>query len=83
MFRGVFGFFAFMFKGGMYMSSQPTQIGLDTIHPKWLERIAEQLKGLNYGSLTITIHDGHIVQLERTERTRFELEGAKERRQSR
>jgi len=43
MFRGVFGFFAFMFKGGMYMSSQPTQIGLDTIHPKWLERIAEQL----------------------------------------
>ncbi|MBG9737147.1 YezD family protein [Paenibacillus alvei] len=65
------------------MNSQPSQLELNSIHPKWLDRIAKQLKGLNYGSLTITIHDGHIVQMERTERTRFELESTKGRRHSR
>ncbi len=38
----------------------------------WLERIAESLEGLRYGNVQITIHDGKIVQIDRTERKRFD-----------
>ena len=37
----------------------------------YLEAIAAQLSGMSYGSLVITVHDGRVVQLERTEKTRF------------
>jgi len=38
----------------------------------WLELIAESVKGIQYGSVQIVIHDGRIVQIERTEKRRFE-----------
>lgn len=41
----------------------------------WLERIAESLSGIKYGQVHITIHDGRIVQIDRLERRRFELQG--------
>ena len=37
----------------------------------YLDAIAAQLSGMAYGSLVITVHDGRVVQLERTEKTRF------------
>ncbi|MNW25055.1 hypothetical protein D3C74_17870 [compost metagenome] len=37
----------------------------------WLNRIAEQLNDMEFGSLHITVHEGQIVQMERTERKRF------------
>lgn len=37
----------------------------------YLDAIAAQLSGMSYGSLVITVHDGRVVQLERTEKTRF------------
>jgi hypothetical protein len=36
-----------------------------------LDAIAAQLSGMSYGSLLITVHEGRVVQLERTEKTRF------------
>lgn len=39
----------------------------------WLERIAELLGGMEFGSLNIVVHEGQIVQMERTERRRYEL----------
>ena len=38
----------------------------------WQERILDQVSGLEYGSVLITVHDGRIVQIERTERKRFD-----------
>lgn len=38
----------------------------------WVERIVDQVSGLQYGSVNITVHDGRIVQIDRTERTRFD-----------
>ena len=38
----------------------------------WLELIAESVKGIKYGSVQIVIHDGRIVQIERTEKRRFD-----------
>jgi len=44
----------------------------------WQERILEQVEGLQYGQILITVHDGQIVQIDRTERTRYQLSSAKE-----
>lgn len=38
----------------------------------WKERIASQLNDMEFGSLHIVVHEGQIVQMERTERKRFE-----------
>ncbi|MFD0590769.1 YezD family protein [Paenibacillus sp. GCM10027627] len=38
----------------------------------WQERILNQVSGLQYGQVIITVHDGRIVQIDRTERTRFD-----------
>jgi hypothetical protein len=38
-----------------------------------LQLVAEQLRTLRYGTLQLTIHDGHVVQVDRVERTRLEL----------
>lgn len=45
---------------------------------EWLERIATQVNGLEYGSVLITVHDGRVVQIDRTERKRFEAGAAKQ-----
>lgn len=47
----------------------------------WLNRIVEQATGLQYGSVVITVHDGRIVQIDRTERTRYDQPSAKNQQQ--
>lgn len=42
----------------------------------WSERIIQSVNGLEYGTVQIVVHDGRIVQIERTERKRFEAEPA-------
>lgn len=37
-----------------------------------LSRIEHSIRGIRYGSVTITIHDGRIVQIERIEKSRFD-----------
>jgi hypothetical protein len=38
----------------------------------WIERILGSVRGMEYGSVNIIVHDGRIVQIERTERKRFD-----------
>lgn len=40
---------------------------------EWLKKIVEQVQGLAYGVVQITIHGGQIVQIDRTERSRFDV----------
>ncbi|THF76935.1 YezD family protein [Cohnella fermenti] len=42
------------------------------LNESWLERISDAVSGLQYGSVQIVVHDGRIVQIERTERRRFD-----------
>lgn len=49
--------------------SKPLQI--DDV---WAERILKSVSGLEYGSVQIIVHDGRIVQIERTERRRFQTD---------
>mgnify|MGYP001176970858 CR=1 FL=1 len=37
----------------------------------WKDRIAKSLQGIEYGQVQITFHDGEIVQIDRTVRSRF------------
>lgn len=39
----------------------------------WLSLVAEKVKSLHYGVIQIVVHDSHVVQVERTERHRFDL----------
>ena len=36
-----------------------------------LDHVAAALKGLRFGQVTVTVQDGVIVQIDRTERRRF------------
>ncbi|BBH21640.1 hypothetical protein Back11_29850 [Paenibacillus baekrokdamisoli] len=45
---------------------------------EWLERIATQVDGLEYGSVLITVHDGRVVQIDRTERKRYDAAANKQ-----
>jgi len=38
----------------------------------WLSLVAEKVKSMHYGVVQIVIHDSKVVQIERTERTRFD-----------
>jgi hypothetical protein len=37
-----------------------------------LRQIEEALRGLRFGQVTVTVQDGVVVQVERTERRRFQ-----------
>ena len=43
----------------------------------WNERITSALNGMEYGSVQIVVHEGRIVQIERTERKRFDQTAGK------
>jgi len=42
----------------------------------WLTVVADSVKSLNYGVVQIVVHDSRVVQVERTERTRFDVPSA-------
>lgn len=48
------------------------------VNQQWLERIADQVSGLQYGQVTITVHEGRIVQIDRLERTRYDQPSSKQ-----
>jgi len=39
----------------------------------WLSVVSEKVKSMRYGVVQIVIHDSKVVQIERTERTRFDV----------
>lgn len=38
----------------------------------WLAQIREKIGTLRYGEVRITVHEGRVTQIERTERLRFD-----------
>jgi len=47
-------------------------------HPadSWTRLLAEKLRHLRYGTIQLTVHDGRIVQMDCTERTRLPADAA-------
>jgi hypothetical protein len=46
---------------------------VDGVGDEWLKRIKDHVTGVEYGTVQITIHNGRIVQIDRTDRSRFDL----------
>lgn len=42
-----------------------------------IERIAQAIRSLKYGSIEVVVHDGRVVQIERRERVRLERDDAR------
>lgn len=40
--------------------------------PGWLEFVRQHVGSLRYGVVQIVVHDGHVTQIEKTERVRFD-----------
>jgi hypothetical protein len=40
--------------------------------PGWLDLVRWHVESLRYGVVQIVIHDGHVIQIEKTERVRLE-----------
>jgi hypothetical protein len=54
----------------MAENSEPT---LEEAAERWAQRqIEEALRGLQFGQVTVIVQDGVVVQVERTERRRFQ-----------
>lgn len=49
------------------------RMGLNKYDQSKIEHILAKLEELEYGSLTITVHDGEITQIDTTEKKRFPL----------
>ena len=43
----------------------------DASNAQFVEQIVKAIKGIRYGGVQITIHDGKVVRLERVERIRL------------
>ena len=56
---------------------------MNTDNQNWIEVIKEKLSGLRYGQILLTVHDGRVVQIERTEKTRLESSTTKPNRPTR
>jgi hypothetical protein len=52
--------------------AEPLHIPVASAAP-WLALVAEKVKAIRYGVVQVVVHDGKVVQIERTERTRFEV----------
>ena len=60
--------------------SNPSRSETPTIEeltlPPWVAIVADRVKTMRYGVVQIVVHDSKVVQVERTERTRFDVPGA-------
>ena len=50
------------------MSDSPPRPPVD---PRWIDTIVDALEGLTFGEVLVTVHDGRVVQVTRTQRTRL------------
>jgi hypothetical protein len=57
------------------MTSRPDELSADTSAEKLLAEsiasVGEALKGLRYGSVLVTVHEGRVVQIDVTEKRRL------------
>ena len=47
----------------------------ESLSQEVLRRLSDALRGLRYGAVEITVHDGRVVQIERTEKLRLSSSG--------
>jgi hypothetical protein len=53
-------------------TSGPVQSAAPLTGEGWIELVRRQVASLRYGVVQITVHDGRVIQIEKTERVRLE-----------
>ena len=51
---------------------QPDQQRGAPRHESWIEAVRTQVSSLRFGMVQIVVHDARVVQIEKTEKIRFE-----------
>jgi len=54
------------------MSDKYSKAADDKTNLDWVEIVEKQVSSLRFGVVQITVHDGRVVQVETTERLRFD-----------
>lgn len=49
----------------------------DAKNISWQELVQQEVESIRYGAVTITVHDGRVVQVEKTQKTRFDSKSSK------
>lgn len=49
-----------------------TESSKPTVQADWFESIRQQVSSLRYGVIQIVVHEGRVVQIDRTEKIRVE-----------
>ena len=52
-------------------AAAPAAPGAGTITPDWITLVREKVEGLRFGVVQLTVHEGRVTQIERTEKTRL------------
>lgn len=52
-------------------SSVSAAAGVSVAAPDWIALVREKVEGLRFGVVQLTVHDGRVTQIERTEKTRL------------
>ena len=54
------------------MSHNSSNSDSDKANLHWIALVQKQVSSLRFGIVQITVHDGRVVQVEKTERLRFD-----------
>ena len=52
-------------------SHSPHPAATSVVVPDWIAIVREKVESLRYGVVQLTVHDGRVTQIERTEKTRL------------
>ncbi len=52
-------------------SGKPDGTYCGTQDGRWVKSVKEYIKSLDFGEVTLTVHNGHVVQVQKTEKVRF------------
>lgn len=59
----------------MTTNSNPADVPAETYcgtrDGRWVRAVKDYVKALDYGEVTVVVHDGHVVQVQKTEKVRF------------
>ena len=58
-------------------TNPPKSAATEADRDNWLEIVRQHVESLRYGVVEIVIQDSRVVQIEKTERTRFDKPGPK------
>ncbi len=50
----------------------------EDVNRTWLRLVQQQVGSLRFGLVQIVVHDGRVVQIERTEKVRLEMPAARD-----